>query len=80
MDVLLQLLGLIPAVLDSDLDKNFSKADLMEGIVFVMLRPARIVQRWNTHGAARMERTRRGKTRMLEGMETTDMGVCHDFS
>jgi hypothetical protein len=34
-----QLLGISPAVLDSDLDENFSKAGMMEGIVFVTLRP-----------------------------------------
>jgi hypothetical protein len=34
-----QLLGLMPAVLDSDLDKSFSNAGMIKGIVFVMLRP-----------------------------------------
>jgi hypothetical protein len=33
------MLGLNSAVLDSNLDKSFSKSGMMEGIVFVMLRP-----------------------------------------
>ncbi len=32
------MLGSIPAVLNLDMDKNFSKAGMMEGTVFVMLR------------------------------------------
>jgi hypothetical protein len=35
-----QLLGFTLTVLDSNLDRNSSKAGMMEGIVFVMLRPA----------------------------------------
>ncbi len=58
-----QMLGLIPAVLDSDINKNFSKAGTMEGTVFVMLRLTKMVQRQNTRGAAMTERTRRGQTR-----------------
>jgi hypothetical protein len=34
-----QLLGLTPAVLGFNLDKNFSKAGMMEGFVSVMLIP-----------------------------------------
>jgi hypothetical protein len=34
-----QLLGLTPAVLYYDLNKNSSKVGMIEGIVFVMLRP-----------------------------------------
>jgi hypothetical protein len=62
-------LELIPAVLDSNLDKNFSEAGMMEGIVLVMLRLTKMVQRQNTQGVAMTERTRRGKMRMLEEME-----------
>ncbi len=70
-----QLLGLISAVLDSDLDKKFSKAGMMEETVFVMLRLTKMVQRQNTWGAAMTGRTRRGNTRILEEMELTEMGV-----
>jgi hypothetical protein len=66
-----QMLGLIPAVLDSDIS-NFSKADIMEGAVFVMLRLTKMVQRPNRWGAAMMERTRRGQTRSGKTMETTE--------
>ncbi len=33
------LLGVTPAVLNSGLDKNLSKAGIVEGVVFVTLRP-----------------------------------------
>jgi hypothetical protein len=53
------MLGLIPAVLVSDIDKNFSKVGMMEGTVFVMLRLMKMVQtpdkddsdkEWKDHG------------------------------
>jgi hypothetical protein len=44
------MLGLIPTVLDSDIDKNISKAGMMEGTVFVMLRLTKMVQRQKNVG------------------------------
>jgi hypothetical protein len=70
-----QLLGLIPAVLDSGLDKNFSKSGMMEGIGLVMLRLTKMVPMRYTWGAAMRERTRRGQTRSGKTMETTEIVV-----
>ncbi len=47
----------------------------MEGTVFVMPRFMRMVERQNTWGVAMTERARRGKMRMLEEMEMTEIGV-----
>ncbi len=54
-----QMLGSIPVVLDSDINKNFSKSGMMEGTVFVMLRLKKMVRRWNMWGVAMAERMRR---------------------
>jgi hypothetical protein len=72
-----QLLGLIPAVLDSSLDNNFSKAGMMEGIGLVMLRLTKMVPMWYTWGSAMRERTRRGQTRSGKTMEMTEIVVWH---
>ncbi len=66
-----QMCGLISAVLDSDINKNFSKSGMMEGTVFFMLRLTKMVKRQDTQGAVMMERMRRGQTRNGKTMEMT---------
>jgi hypothetical protein len=64
-----------PEVLDSDLNKNFSKTGMMEEIDFVMPRLTKMVHRRNTRVAAMTERTRRGQMRSGKTMEMAEMVV-----
>ncbi len=66
-----QMLGSISAVLDSDINKNFSKAGMIEGTVYFMVRLTTMVKRQGTQGAVMTERMRRGQTRSGKTMEMT---------